>query len=131
MIVVDASAVVELLLNTEIGELVRERVTPDPETLHAPQLMEVEVLQVLRRLNRSGQVSDGRASEAVEDLRDLDLSLYGHEPLLARLWELRENLTAYDACYVALAEALRAPLLTTDARLAAVPGTAVQFQLLA
>lgn len=120
MIVVDASAVVELLLRSEVGGAVGARI--GDETLHAPDLMLIEVAQVLRRLCRTGVLSEERADEALVDLLDLDVARYEHQPLVPRAWQLRENLTAYDAVYVALAEALRASLLTGDARLAAAPG---------
>jgi predicted nucleic acid-binding protein len=81
----------------------------------------VEVAQVLRRYARSGELSPERGKEALADLADLPLHRYSHEPLLPRVWELRDNLTAYDAVYLALAEALLAPLVTCDSKLAAAP----------
>jgi predicted nucleic acid-binding protein len=122
VIVLDASAVVELLLGTPAGIAVMGRISRPGESLHAPHVMDVEVAQVLRRFNRSGAVDDTRGREALEDLADLDIDRCPHEPLLARVWDLRANLTAYDAVYVALAEALGAPLLTRDRRIAAAPG---------
>ena len=86
-------------------------------TLHCPHLLDLEVAQVLRRHSR-GHMTEPRVREAIEDLRDLPLTRYAHEPFLDRIWELRENLTAYDGAYVALAETLGAILLTSDARLA-------------
>ena len=77
---------------------------------------------MLRRYERAGELSTGRAHAAVTDLGDLPLQRYQHAPLLPRMWELRLNLTGYDAAYVALAEVLRAPLVTADARLASAPG---------
>jgi predicted nucleic acid-binding protein len=130
MIVLDASAVLELVLATEPGRLVRERIAPSEETLHAPHLIDLEVLQVLRRYCASGSLPSERAALAVEDFRALDLERYPHEPMLDRIWQLRENMTAYDAAYVALAEALGAPLLTFDARLANAPGHRARVQLL-
>ncbi len=91
------------------------------QTLHAPHLLDVEVAQVLRRYAGSGVLDQVRAEEAFEDLLDLPLRRYPHHVLLPRVWELRNNLTAYDAVYVALAEALDAPLLTRDERLAMAP----------
>jgi predicted nucleic acid-binding protein len=122
VIVLDASAVVELLLGTKAGIAVRQRVSGGNESLHAPHLMDVEVAQVLRRYQATGAIDDTRGREALEDLGDLDVARYPHDPLLLRVWQLRANLTAYDAVYVALAEALGAPLLTRDRRIASVPG---------
>ena len=130
MIVLDASAVVELLLVTEVGRTVAHRISDPAESLHAPHLLSVEVAQVLRRLHRSGDLSTSRARQALEDLADLGIEHYSHEPFLDRMWALRSNLTAYDAAYVTIAEALDAPLLTLDARLAAAPGNRATFELL-
>jgi predicted nucleic acid-binding protein len=122
VIVLDASAVLEFLLGTARGALVARRFADSDETLHAPHLLDLEVAQVLRRWIRSGEVSSTRAQQALDDLRDLDLARYAHDVLLPRIWELRDNATAYDAAYLALAEVLGAPLLTTDARLAKIRG---------
>jgi predicted nucleic acid-binding protein len=122
VIVLDASAVVELLLNTPRGARVRERVADPAESLHAPHLLTVEVAQVLRRYVAARAVAPELAAAALDDLAELDIARYSHEPFLARVWELRENLTAYDAVYLVLAEVLRAPLLTFDRRLADAPG---------
>jgi len=122
VIVLDASAVVELLLGTAAGTVVQKRVSRRNESLHAPHLMDVEVAQVLRRFHASGAIDETRGREALEDLGDLDVARYPHDPLLVRVWQLRANLTAYDAVYVALAEALGAPLLTCDRRIATAPG---------
>jgi len=131
MIVLDASAVLELLLNTTIGQSVARRIAPPHLSLHAPHLLDLEVAQVLRRYVRAGHLSSVRALQALRDLLQLDLARYPHEPLLSRVWALRQNLTAYDAAYVALAEALRAPLLTLDARLAAAPGVKARVEIVA
>ena len=122
MIVLDASAVIELLLQTATGRRVARRIASRSQGLHAPHLVDVEVLQVLRRWEARGALSSGRAAEAVVDLAQLDLRRHPHDILSSRIWELRANVTAYDAAYLALAEALRAPLLTTDGRLARTPG---------
>lgn len=122
MIVIDASALIELLLGTDIGNEIADRIDDPSLSLHVPHLADVEVVQVLRRLVRSGEFDARRAAEAIADLRDLDLERHPHEPLLDRVWLLRENLTAYDAVYVALAEALGTKLLTCDKRIAGVPG---------
>ncbi|MFW5876371.1 MAG: type II toxin-antitoxin system VapC family toxin [Myxococcota bacterium] len=130
MIVLDASVVVELLLGTPTGEEVARRLGSEAGTLHAPHLLDLEVAQVLRRYERTGEIDTVRAGEAVQDLADLDAFRYPHDVLLPRIWELRANCTAYDACYVALAESLAAPLWTTDARLAGTPGVDVAFEVL-
>ncbi len=94
----------------------------DPRvSLHGPELVDLEVLNVLRRYERLGTVPPDRAREACRNLVDLDLARHSHMPLLERVWTRRPNLTAYDAAYVVLAEVLDAPLLTTDGRLARVP----------
>ena len=121
MIVVDASAVVEsIVLEGHIPGL-SERLTNDGD-LHAPHLVDVEVTHALRRLVASGQLTSDRASDARMDAADLLLMRYPHLVLLERAWELRENMTVYDGVYIALAELLRAPLVTCDARLAQTPG---------
>lgn len=122
MIVVDASALLEFLLQTPRGTRVEARLFRDNDELHSPHLADVEVTQGLRRLVRSGEVSPDRAAEAIADLADLDLHRHSHLDLLTRAWRLRENLTAYDAMYIALAEALDALIVTCDAPLAKVPG---------
>ena len=121
MIVLDASALLELLLVTDKGRAVAERIAPPEETLHAPHLIDLEVAQVLRRYVARGQLDEPRSRQALADLRDLAPNRYPHHILLERIWELRHNASAYDAAYLALAEALDAPLLTSDARLRAVP----------
>lgn len=130
MIVVDASAVLEVLLVTPVGVRVGERIFAPGEALHAPHLLDVEVAQVLRRLLLAGDLTAGRGQEALEDLADLRLTRHPHRPFLARIWELRHNVTAYDAAYVALAEALGAPLLTCDAPLARSAGHTARIELL-
>jgi predicted nucleic acid-binding protein len=122
VIVLDASAVIELLLNTDHGSLVRHWIADPSQSLHAPHLLSVEVAQVLRRYVVSRSIDTETAVAALEDLAALDVARYAHEPLLARVWELRDNVTAYDAVYLALAEVLDAPLLTFDRRLATAPG---------
>ena len=117
----DASAVVEWLLNLPLGAEVTARIAPDGETLHAPHLLGVEVAQVVRRYVAAGDISVERGAQALTDLADLDVFRHPHEPLLPTMWRLRSNLTAYDAAYVALALALDAPLVTLDARIAAAP----------
>jgi predicted nucleic acid-binding protein len=122
MIVLDASVVVDLLLGTPSGKEIADRIADPDQTLHAPELLDLEVARVLRRYEAARTLSAERGRAALHDLLDLDVERYGHGPLLPRIWELRPNLTAYDAAYVALAEALGAVLLTRDARIAAAPG---------
>jgi predicted nucleic acid-binding protein len=129
MIVLDASAVVELLLGTQLGQSIRTRIADPALGLHAPHLVDVEVAQALRRYVREGELDRGTAVAALEDLRALDLERHSHGPLLDRVWALRENLTAYVAVYVALAEALDAVLLTCDGKLARTPGIGKQIEL--
>lgn len=121
IVVLDASAVVELVLGTRTGIRIRARLADPRVTPHSPELVDVEVFGTLRHYERVGTISHHRAGEAFRNLVDLDLTRHGHEPLLKRVWLCRFNLTAYDAVYVTLAESLDAPLLTTDRRLAEVP----------
>jgi predicted nucleic acid-binding protein len=129
VIVVDASAVLETLLRTPAAAAVEGRLFDSRQTLHAPHLIDVEVAQVVRRYAAAGELDAERGREALADLADLPLLRYPHDLLLPRIWELRHNLTAFDAAYVALAEALGAPLLTRDRRLAAAPGHHAQVEL--
>ncbi len=129
MIVLDASAAVDWLLQTSAGKSIEKRIYSHNETLHAPHLLDLEVTQVLRRLARQGILSVRRADEAVRDLLDLRMTRYPHLVLLSRIWQLRHNLSAYDAAYIVLAETLGAPLLTRDARLAAASGHAATVEL--
>ena len=129
MIVVDASAVLETLLRTPAAAAVEGRLFDSRQTLHAPHLIDVEVAQVVRRYAAAGELDAERGREALADLADLPLLRYPHDLLLPRIWELRHNLAADEAAYVALAEALGAPLLTRDLRLAAAPGHHAQVGL--
>ncbi len=129
MIVLDASAAVDWLLHTPAGLRIERRIYSRRDTLHAPHLIDVEVAQVLRRLARENAVSEQRASQAIQDLLDLRLTRYPHFVLLDRVWQLRNNLSAYDAAYVALAEQLDAPLLSRDSRLSSAPGHAAHIEL--
>ena len=128
MLVVDASAVLEAIVARDPAQNLVERLAEDGD-LHAPHLLDIEVLHALRRLNALGQLSDERASDARADLQDLALVRYPHVGLADRIWELRYNLTAYDAAYVALAETLEVTLVTCDARLREAPGHAALVEL--
>jgi predicted nucleic acid-binding protein len=128
MTVLDASAVVELLLGTERGRGVAARIADPKLGLDAPHLLDVEVAQALRRLVAAGELDTETAALVLDHLVSLDIERHSHEWLLGRVWNLRENLTAYDAVYVALAEALDTTLLTCDARLRRAPGLAARVE---
>jgi predicted nucleic acid-binding protein len=130
VIVVDASAILEILLRSAAGTLAEQRVLRRRETIHAPALVDLEVAQVLRRYVLRGDLTAGWARNAIGVLVAFPMERYGHEPLIPRIWELRDTLTAYDAAYVALAEGLRAPLVTCDARLANAPGIRASIELI-
>ena len=126
MLVVDASAVTELLLGRPAAGTIAQQLRDHDFDLHAPQVLDVEVLSALRRVVTAGDASARRADEALADLRDLPVERYGHDALVPRIWELGQNFSAYDAAYVALAEAIAddsAPLVTADARLARAIGS--------
>lgn len=129
MIVIDASALLEALLRTPAASTVEKRLFDPRRTLHAPHLLDVEVAQVIRRYAANGEIDSERGRAALADLADFPVHRYPHDFLLPRVWDLRNNLTAYDAVYVALAEALDAPLLTRDQRLAAAAGHHARIEL--
>ena len=129
MIVLDASAALELLLNTSRGKDVARLVFSAGRSLHVPHLFDVEVTHVLRRLVMRGEIEESRARQALHDLADLSLVRYPHDGLVPAIWALRDNATAYDATYLALTDALGATLLTCDAALATVPGTGRQVEI--
>jgi predicted nucleic acid-binding protein len=122
LIVIDASAAIELMLRTELGEKVEFRALAPAERLYAPHLLDLEVAQVLRRLAQLKEITAARAQEALDDYAGLLVERVAHRELLRRVWQLRDSMTAYDGAYVALAEALDAPLLTCDWKLARAHG---------
>lgn len=130
MIVLDASALVEVLLGTAQGRRVAARIADPTLGLHVPHLADVEVAQTLRRYVRDREIDQASATAALDNLHALDLERHAHEPLLDRVWELRQNLTAYDAVYVALAEVLDTVVLSCDRRLARAPGMSRRVDLI-
>ena len=129
MIVVDASIVASALGDDgSDGERARGRLAG--ERLFAPQLIDLEVTSVWRRAARAGRLGGRRARQALTDLTELPLARAPHQPFMSRIWELHDNLTPYDAAYVALAETLEAPLLTADGPLAQAPGVRCEIELL-
>ncbi len=131
MIVIDASVAAAAIAGGDAqGEAARARLAADSDQ-HAPGLVDLEVVSTIRRLLRRGTIDQGRAERALADLAVHPLTRYPHVALLPRVWDLRHNLTPYDAAYVALAEALDATLLTADARLAHAPGIRCPLELLA
>lgn len=128
MLVVDTSAVLEALASNTPKPGLIERLAHDSD-LHAPHLIDTEVLHALRRMTIAHTISDERAADARIDYAELTLLRYAHQPFSDRVWDLRHNLTAYDATFVALAEALDAPLITCDAHLAAAPGHHARIEL--
>lgn len=127
--VLDASGAIELLLNTARGRRLGARLAADAAVVHVPHLADVEIAHVLRRYVLRGTLNERRAALALEHWRSLDVERYPHEPFLGQVWSLRDNLTAYDAVYVALAEALGTVLVTGDRKLAAAPGLTVRVEL--
>jgi len=121
MIVVDASCLYEVVVDTERAEAIRERLAADTDHA-APHVIDIEVFSLIRRDNLAGLLNDTYAGLAVEDLRSWPGERYGHRALLERAWELRHTVRGWDAAYVALAEALDATLVTLDQRLATAQG---------
>lgn len=130
LLIVDTSAVVEALTAESADPLLIARLAADGD-LHAPHLIDVEVLSALRGLVQAGQITADRAQDARLDFAELTITRYSHEPLADRAWELRHNVTPYDAVFVALAELTERPLVTCDARLTAVPGIVADIEVFA
>jgi predicted nucleic acid-binding protein len=131
VIVVDASAILELLLGTARAEGVAARALAPRERLQAPHLVDIEVAQALRRLVQLKAIAAIRAEQALDDFAGFVIERHAHRELLPRIWELRESLTAYDGAYVALAEALDAPVLTCDAKLGRSHGHRARIEVIA
>lgn len=130
MIVADASVILELLLQTPKANLVRQRVFTGEQEVFAPHVLDLEVAQVTRRYVLSKTIDAARGEEMLQDYLDLPVTRYIHTMLLHRIWQLRDNLSAYDAAYVALAEVIGATLVTADGHLASVPGLRVAVEVL-
>jgi predicted nucleic acid-binding protein len=118
LIVIDASALLEMLLRTDKADRLMDRALGPSERLHSPHLLDIEVTNVVRRLVQRKEITLARAVQVFEDFARLAIERHAHGLLLPRIWELRDAMTAYDGAYVALAEALDAPLLTCDGKLA-------------
>ncbi len=132
MIVLDASAAVAVLLNLgEDARRIRERMEREDDGLHVPHLFEVEVINALRHHALRHGISESRRLELLEDLTTMSISRYAHTAMLPRIWELRDNVSAYDAAYIVLAETLEAPLVTRDARLARAPAIRAEVEVYA
>jgi predicted nucleic acid-binding protein len=130
VIVLDASAVLDWILRTSAGQQFDQRMYARPESLHCPHLLDLEVTQGLRRWVRERRLSSDRAEAALEDLATVRIARYPHYHLLPRIWQLRHNLTAYDAAYVALAERLDATLITRDRKLSNASGHQARIEVI-
>lgn len=117
MIVLDASVVVELLTNGGLSDAIRRELAECDESFIVPHLIDIEVISAIRRLTASRKVDSHRSRQFLDELATLPAERYSHTPLLDRIWELRHNFTAYDATYIALAEATGAVLYTCDEKL--------------
>jgi len=130
VIVVDASAVLDLLLGTERADRVAARMFAPDERLDAPHLLDIEVAQALRRLVHLNGITVVRAGQAFDDFAGLVIERHSHRELLPRIWQLRDSMTAYDGAYVALGEALDAPVLTCDTKLGRAHGHRAQIEVI-
>jgi len=130
VIVIDASSAAELLLNTVAGRRLSLRLRDETEIIHVPHLIDLEIAQTLRRYVFQGAIDERLGTLALKRWRDFDVERHSHEPLLPRVWQLRANVSAYDAVYVALAESLSISLITSDKRLAGAPGLSNRVEIL-
>jgi predicted nucleic acid-binding protein len=130
MIVADASAILELLLQSDVAPVIETRLFASGETIHVPALLDLEVAQVMRRYVLRSELSVARARASLDVLAGLPMERHLHESLINRIWELRENLMVHDGAYVALAEGLRATLVTCDAKLANASGISARVELI-
>jgi len=130
VIVVDASVLAEILLRTPAAEAIERRLFDFDQKLHAPHLLDVEIAHVVRRYSAMTVISAEQGRAALVDLAEFPLRRHAHTLLLQRVWELRNNLAAYDAIYVALAEALNVPLFTRDRRLASAASAHTKIELI-
>ena len=128
--VLDASGAVEFVLNTAAGRRLAARLADESVVAHVPHLIDLEVAQVLRRYVRHGMLHERMGALALERWRGLDVERYSHEPFLGRVWQLRDNVSAYDAVYIALAETLSTVLVTGDRKLVGAPGVRVAIELI-
>jgi predicted nucleic acid-binding protein len=131
LIVIDASALLELLLGTDRADDVAARVLAPEEHVHAPHLLDMEIAQALRRLVQLADIGTARAQQALDDCAALVIHRHAHYDLVPRIWELRDSVTAYDGAYIALAEALDAPLVTCDSKLARSHGHSAKIDVVA
>lgn len=129
MTVVDASALIEVLLQSPSGSHIEERIFGAGQVLHAPHLVDLEVMQALRRYEAKGSLTRHRSQAALSVFLAFPIRRWAHRLLVPRIWDLR-NLTAYDASYVALAEVVDAPLITCDKALATAPGHRARIELM-
>ena len=129
MIVIDASLAVAVMINPADGETLSDRIEAEGGALAAPEILDLEIVQVMRRYVRHGG-DPQRVERGFATLDDLRVERFSHAPLRERIWSLRDNLTAYDAAYFALAEALDVPLWTRDGKYAGVPGSSAVVEIL-
>jgi predicted nucleic acid-binding protein len=130
-VVIDASALVDILIKAPVARRLFDRLFRSGDRLHAPHAIDLEVAHAIRRLWRRGLVVDQDVADMASAYLRFDIERHVHRPLLHRVWDLRYNITAYDAAYVALAESLDAPLVTRDARLARSSGHAARIEYIA
>lgn len=130
MIVIDASLGVELFLRGPDAMAIKDRIEAAGREMAAPEIFDLEILQTFRRLKHRKQIEPDRAVQALDVFRHAPIDRYSHRLLNSRIWELRDNLTAYDAAYFALAELLDVPLWTREARFSEAPGASTMVRVL-